>query len=80
MNRDINHETNLNISQEFISFNGKTYMIPRSGGEKVYLEAAYRRPRLLATVAFAIQIIVLGFTAAGCIIFTEYVSSKLACI
>jgi len=37
-------------------------MFPRSGGEKVYLEAVYRRPRFLATVVFAIQAILLGFT------------------
>lgn len=37
-------------------------MIPRSGGEKVYLEAAYKRPKLLATVVFAFQVILLGFT------------------
>ena len=37
-------------------------MYPRSGGEKVYLEAVYRRPRFLATVVFAVQAIVLGFT------------------
>jgi len=46
-------------------------MIPRSGGEKVYLEAAYRRPKLLATVVFAFQAISLGFTAAGCIVFAS---------
>lgn len=37
-------------------------MFPRSGGEKVYLEAVYTRPRLLATVIFAVQAILLGFT------------------
>jgi hypothetical protein len=37
-------------------------MIPRSGGEKVYLEAAYRQPRLLITVVFAVQAVALGFT------------------
>jgi L-type amino acid transporter 9 len=37
-------------------------MFPRSGGEKVYLEAAYRRPRSLATVVFACYTVVLGFT------------------
>ncbi|KAJ6582791.1 high affinity methionine permease [Mycena sp. CBHHK59/15] len=42
-------------------------MIPRSGGEKVYLEAIYRKPRYLATVIFAMNAILLGFTAAGCI-------------
>ncbi|KAJ7080551.1 amino acid transporter, partial [Mycena epipterygia] len=42
-------------------------MIPRSGGEKVYLEAIYRRPKYLATIIFAMNAILLGFTAAGCI-------------
>jgi hypothetical protein len=37
-------------------------MFPRSGGEKVYLEAAYRRPRSLATVVFACYTVTLGFT------------------
>lgn len=64
-------------------------MIPRSGGEKVYLEAAYKHPKLLATTVFAFQIIILGFTgaysdlflanllltivASGCIIFASYI-------
>jgi hypothetical protein len=67
----------------FISFAGLGIwlelgcMIPRSGGEKVYLEAAYKRPKLLATVVFAFQIIILGFTASACIVFTEYVRSTL---
>ncbi|KAI5115929.1 hypothetical protein M0805_009865 [Coniferiporia weirii] len=46
-------------------------MFPRSGGEKVYLEAVYRRPKSLATVFFASQAILLGFTASGCIVFAE---------
>lgn len=37
-------------------------MMPRSGGEKVYLEAAYRSPKLLITVVFAVQAVALGFT------------------
>lgn len=37
-------------------------MMPRSGGEKVYLEAAYRKPKLLITVVFAVQAVALGFT------------------
>lgn len=40
-------------------------MIPRSGGEKVYLEAAYRRPKLLVTVIFAVQAVALGFTGTS---------------
>lgn len=46
-------------------------MFPRSGGEKVYLEAVYNRPRFLATVVFAVQAIALGFTASGCIVFAS---------
>ena len=46
-------------------------MFPRSGGEKVYLEAVYKRPRLLATVVFSTQAILLGFTASGCIVFAS---------
>lgn len=37
-------------------------MIPRSGGEKIYLEAAYKRPKRLITIVFAVQAIALGFT------------------
>ena len=43
-------------------------MYPRSGGEKVYLEAAYPRPKYLATVVFAANSILLGFEANGCIV------------
>lgn len=43
-------------------------MFPRSGGEKVYLEAVYRRPKHLATVIFAANAIILGFTASNCIV------------
>jgi solute carrier family 7 (L-type amino acid transporter), member 9/15 len=46
-------------------------MFPRSGGEKVYLEAIYKRPKGLATVFFATQAILLGFTASGCIVFAQ---------
>lgn len=41
---------------------------PRSGGEKVYLEAMYPRPKFLATCIFASNAILLGFTASGCIV------------
>ncbi|KAJ6504667.1 amino acid/polyamine transporter I [Mycena vitilis] len=46
-------------------------MIPRSGGEKVYLEAIYRKPKYLATMIFAMNAILLGFTAANCIVFAQ---------
>ncbi|KAG2361224.1 high affinity methionine permease [Suillus spraguei] len=46
-------------------------MFPRSGGEKVYLEAVYRKPKYLATLVFAANAILLGFTASGCIVFAS---------
>jgi len=46
-------------------------MFPRSGGEKVYLEAVYKKPKGLATVVYAANAILLGFTASGCIVFAE---------
>ncbi|MCJ1357803.1 MAG: hypothetical protein MMC33_007799 [Icmadophila ericetorum] len=46
-------------------------MFPRSGGEKVYLEAVYRRPRFLATIIFSTQAVLLRFTASNCIVFAS---------
>ncbi|OJA09985.1 hypothetical protein AZE42_12695, partial [Rhizopogon vesiculosus] len=46
-------------------------MFPRSGGEKVYLEVVYRKPKYLATVIFTVNAIILGFTAASCIVFAS---------
>ncbi|KAL4782876.1 amino acid permease-domain-containing protein [Aspergillus varians] len=47
-------------------------MLPRSGGDKVYLEYAYPRPRFLASTLIAVQAVLLGFTASNCIIFAKY--------
>lgn len=47
-------------------------MFPRSGGEKVYLEAVFKKPKYLATVIFASNAILLGFTASGCIVSGAY--------
>ncbi|KAI0353858.1 hypothetical protein OH77DRAFT_1522103 [Trametes cingulata] len=46
-------------------------MFPRSGGEKVYLEAVYTKPKYLATVLFAVNAIILGSTASNCIVFAQ---------
>lgn len=48
-------------------------MFPRSGGEKVYLEAVYKRPRFLATYVFAANSILVGLTASGCIVSLQIV-------
>ncbi|KAJ5637724.1 hypothetical protein N7490_007603 [Penicillium lividum] len=47
-------------------------MLPRSGGDKVYLEYAYRRPRFLASTVIAVHAVVLGFTVSNCIVFAKY--------
>ena len=47
-------------------------MLPRSGGEKVYLEYTFRRPRFLASTLVAVQAVLLGFTASNCIVFAKY--------
>ncbi|KAH8112502.1 high affinity methionine permease [Phellopilus nigrolimitatus] len=46
-------------------------MFPRSGGEKVYLEAVYKKPKYLATVFYATQAILLGFSSSNCIVFAQ---------
>jgi len=48
-------------------------MLPRSGGDKVYLEFTYRYPRFLASTLIAFRALLLGFTASNCIVFGEYV-------
>ncbi|KIK21107.1 hypothetical protein PISMIDRAFT_29970 [Pisolithus microcarpus 441] len=54
-------------------------MFPKSGGEKVYLEAVYTRPKYLVTIIFAANAILLGFTASGCIVFaSKYVHPTCA--
>uniref|UniRef100_A0A0D2YGJ7 Low-affinity methionine permease n=1 Tax=Fusarium oxysporum (strain Fo5176) TaxID=660025 RepID=A0A0D2YGJ7_FUSOF len=55
-------------------------MLPRSGGDKVYLEFAYRRPRLLASTLFAMYAVLLGFTASNCIIFSVKIQDVLGWI
>ncbi|SPO00357.1 related to high affinity methionine permease [Cephalotrichum gorgonifer] len=47
-------------------------MLPRSGGHKVYLEFTYRHPRFLASTLIATHIILLGFSASNCVIFSRY--------
>ncbi|KAL4773246.1 amino acid/polyamine transporter I [Aspergillus nidulans var. acristatus] len=48
-------------------------LMPRSGGEKVYLEAAYPNPPMLVTTVFAVHIIFLGFTGIGSVVVAENV-------
>src|SRR5690348_10225351 len=47
--------------------------IPRSGGEKNYLERVFRRPQHLATSVFAVQMVLLGFSSGNSLAFGRYV-------
>ncbi|KAF2792199.1 amino acid transporter [Melanomma pulvis-pyrius CBS 109.77] len=47
--------------------------IPRSGGEKNYLERVYRRPKYLSTCVLAAQMLLLGFSSGNSLAFGRYV-------
>jgi amino acid transporter len=47
--------------------------IPRSGGEKNYLEWIYKRPAYLATCVYAVVYILLAHTAGNAIFFSRYI-------
>ncbi|KAK4161326.1 amino acid transporter [Cladorrhinum sp. PSN259] len=47
--------------------------MPRSGGEKVYLEKIYQRPKYLATAVFTVEIIAFYHSAANSVNFSSYV-------
>ncbi|KAK9375469.1 amino acid/polyamine transporter I [Lipomyces chichibuensis] len=47
--------------------------IPKSGGEKNYLERVYRKPKYLITCVFLGQMILLGFSAGNSLAFGRYV-------
>ncbi|KAK0732046.1 amino acid/polyamine transporter I [Lasiosphaeris hirsuta] len=47
--------------------------IPRSGGEKNYLEYVYRYPKYFATCVLASQMILLGFSSGNSLAFGRYI-------
>jgi amino acid transporter len=47
--------------------------IPRSGGERIYLERIFKRLRMLATCMFMSYVVLLGFSTPNCIVLGEYV-------
>lgn len=47
--------------------------IPKSGGERVYLERIFRRPRMLATCMFMSYVVLLGFSTPNAIVLGDYV-------
>lgn len=46
--------------------------LPKSGGEKVYLERIYRRPKFLAACILMSYVVLLGFSTPNCIVLGEY--------
>ncbi|KAF3765020.1 hypothetical protein M406DRAFT_14181, partial [Cryphonectria parasitica EP155] len=46
--------------------------MPRSGGEKVYLERIFRRPYMLATCMFMSYVVLLGFSTPNAIVLGEH--------
>jgi amino acid transporter len=46
--------------------------IPRSGGERVYLERIFRKPRMLATCMFMAYVVLLGFSTPNAIVLGDY--------
>ncbi|KAK9472929.1 amino acid permease-domain-containing protein [Dipodascopsis tothii] len=46
--------------------------IPKSGGEKNYLERVYKKPKYLVTCIFLAQMILLGFSAGNSLAFGRY--------
>ncbi|KAG6827023.1 hypothetical protein H0H93_015923, partial [Arthromyces matolae] len=51
--------------------------LPRSGGEKNYLEFIYRRPQFMTTCTFAVYALITGSAAANSVVFGEYVVHSL---
>ncbi|KAG5353328.1 hypothetical protein C0989_008052 [Termitomyces sp. Mn162] len=51
--------------------------LPRSGGEKNYLEFIYRRPKFLVTCTFSVYALITGSAAANSVVFGEYVIHSL---
>ncbi|KAG6844862.1 hypothetical protein H0H87_002985 [Tephrocybe sp. NHM501043] len=52
--------------------------LPRSGGEKNYLEFIYRRPKFMTTCTFSVYALITGSAAANSVVFGEYVIHSLS--
>ncbi|MCJ1444355.1 MAG: hypothetical protein MMC23_004857 [Stictis urceolatum] len=46
--------------------------MPKSGGEKVYLERIFRKPKYLTSCIFMAYVVLLGFSTPNCIVLGEY--------
>ncbi|KAF8590532.1 high affinity methionine permease [Ramaria rubella] len=61
----------------YVEFGTSLQGLPRSGGEKNYLEYIYRRPELLVTCCFAMFTCLMGWSAANSVVFGEYMVHAL---
>ncbi|KAG2144710.1 APC amino acid permease [Suillus bovinus] len=52
--------------------------LPRSGGEKTYMEYIYRRPRFMITCFYAVYGILIGWMAVNSVVIGEYTLNALA--
>ncbi|KAJ7362306.1 APC amino acid permease [Mycena albidolilacea] len=52
--------------------------LPRSGGEKNYLEFMYRRPKFMATCTYGVYTLIAGSSAPNGLVFGEYTIHALA--
>jgi amino acid transporter len=50
-----------------------SYFPNRSGSEAVYLEQAYPRPKFLFPIAFAVQSVLISFSASNAIVLSRYI-------
>jgi amino acid transporter len=47
--------------------------LPRNGGEKVYLEYVYRKPKFLVTGLYTGYVVLLGWAGSNSVVFGEYI-------
>ncbi|KAG2354976.1 APC amino acid permease [Suillus spraguei] len=52
--------------------------LPKSGGEKIYMEYIYRRPRFMITCFYAVYGLLIGCLSATSIVFGEYTLNAFA--
>ncbi|WVQ78135.1 hypothetical protein IAT38_000216 [Cryptococcus sp. DSM 104549] len=63
----------LTCCGQALYFELASYFPSRSGGEVVYLEQAYPRPRYFLPITFAVQSVVLSFSSSNAIVMAQYI-------
>ncbi|WRT70491.1 uncharacterized protein IL334_007489 [Kwoniella shivajii] len=63
----------LTACGQAVYFELASYFPSRSGGEAVYLEQAYTRPKYFLPVTFAVQSVVLSFSSSNAIVMAQYI-------